>query len=120
MGANMNAAASGAGRAWGARLMGALFSNRGRALFPSATAPLAFAFLLAGCSTCEPVRVPVPVPCNAPMPQRPAMPTESLEADAPLDDFVAAAAAEIERREGYEHLLRAALVACSGDAEGGQ
>ena len=74
----------------------------------------AAAAMLAGCSTCEPVKVPVPVPCNAPAPQRPTMPTEALTADATLDDFVAAAAAEIERREGYELQLRAALQACQG------
>ena len=51
-------------------------------------------------------------------PQRPAMPTEALAVDAALDDFVAAAAAEIERREGYEQLLRAALAACSSDGGG--
>ena len=71
------------------------------------------ALALAGCSTCEPVKVPVSVPCNAPMPQRPAMPTEALDVDVALDDFVAAAAAEIERREGYEKLLRAAVSACA-------
>lgn len=70
------------------------------------------AVLMAGCSTCEPVRVPVPVPCTVTPPQRPQMPTEALAADTSLDDFVAAAAAEIERREGYEVQLRAALQAC--------
>ena len=67
---------------------------------------------LAGCSSCEPVRVPVPVPCSAPMPQRPTMPTESLTPTATLDAFVQAAAAEIERRDAYETQLRAALGAC--------
>lgn len=76
---------------------------------------LALATLLAGCSSApQTVRVPVPVPCKAPMPQRPAMPTEALTADAALDDFVQAAAAEIERREGYEVQLRAAIEACAG------
>ena len=74
--------------------------------------------LLAGCATKpEPVRVAVPVPCAVQVPQRPEMPTESLTPDVALDDFVAAAAAEIERREGYEVQLRAALLACG---EGGQ
>ena len=75
---------------------------------------VAAAAVLAGCSTCEPVKVPVPVPCRVAMPQRPQMPTEALDADVSLDDFVAAAAAEIERREGYELQLRAALQACQG------
>lgn len=77
-------------------------------------AALTQAALLAGCAAKgEPVRVAVPVPCNVNMPQRPNMPTEALTPDAALDDFVAAAAAEIERREGYELQLRAALEACA-------
>ncbi len=71
------------------------------------------ALALVGCATKqEPVRVTVPVPCAVQLPQRPPMPTESLSVDVALDDFVAAAAAEIERREGYEVQLRAALGAC--------
>ena len=73
------------------------------------------ALALAGCATKqEPVRVAVPVPCRVAMPQRPVMPTESLAPDVALDDFVAASVAEIERREGYELQLRAALAACAG------
>ena len=72
------------------------------------------AALLTGCaSKQETLRVAVPVPCRVAVPQRPAMPTENLTPDASLDDFVAAAAAEIERREGYEVQLRAALEACA-------
>ncbi len=79
------------------------------------------ALLLAGCASsgsppCLPVAVPVP--CRVSVPQRPQMPTESLPVDAALDDFVAAAAAEIERREGYEVLLRAALDGCSDGGRG--
>ena len=71
------------------------------------------ALVAAGCATKqEPVRVAVPVPCRVAMPARPQMPTEALAPDVSLDDFVAAAAAEIERREGYELQLRAALEAC--------
>ena len=72
------------------------------------------ALLLTGCATKqESVRVAVPVPCRVQVPPRPEMPTENLPVDAALDDFVAAAAAEIERREGYELQLRAALEACA-------
>lgn len=72
------------------------------------------ALLLAGCTTApEAVRIAVPVPCRVALPARPAMPTENLTPDASLDDFVAAAAAEIERREGYELQLRAALEVCA-------
>ena len=67
---------------------------------------------LAACSTCEPVRVHVPVPCTTPSVDRPIMPTEGLQPDVSLDAFVQAAAAEIERREAYEVKLRAALAAC--------
>ena len=75
------------------------------------------ALLLTGCASApEPVRVAVPVPCRVAVPQRPTMPTENLTPDASLDDFVAAAAAEIERREGYELQLRAALEACAQTA----
>ena len=72
------------------------------------------AALLAGCAAKgEPVRIAVPVPCRVALPTRPHMPTEALAPDVSLDDFVAAAAAEIERREGYEVQLRAALEACA-------
>ena len=66
---------------------------------------------MAGC-TSTPQRVVVPVPCRVAIPARPIMPTETLPVDASLDAFVQAAAAEIERREGYEVELRAALGAC--------
>jgi len=75
--------------------------------------------LLAGCATTDrvtvqTVKVPVPVECRVHTPARPAMPTEALRSDgAGLDAFVAAAAAEIELREGYEGELVAALAACT-------
>ena len=75
---------------------------------------------LAGCAaTPEPkidvrtVRVSVPVPCHVPTPPRPTMPTEALAPGVTLDAFAAAAIAEIERREGYEGELRAALTSCT-------
>lgn len=58
------------------------------------------------------VRIPVPVACQEPVPERPSMPTEALRPGASLDDFARAAMAEIERREGYEGRLAAALEAC--------
>ncbi|BFO56855.1 MULTISPECIES: hypothetical protein [Comamonadaceae] len=72
---------------------------------------------LAGCagtthSDVLQVRIPVPVACREPVPGRPSMPTEALRPDASLDDFARAAMAEIERREGYEGRLAAALEAC--------
>ena len=59
------------------------------------------------------VNVAVPVECKEPMTDRPAMPTEALRPGATVDQFVQAAQAEIERREGYEVQLRAALRACT-------
>lgn len=69
---------------------------------------------LAGCgATMQTVQVPVPVECRVQVPARPAMPTEALAPGVALDAFIAAATAEIERREGYEGELRAALGECT-------
>ena len=74
--------------------------------------------LLAGCQAApervvlQQVKVPIPVECREPVPDRPAMPTESLKPGVRLDRFAKAAMAEIERREGYEVQLRAALDNC--------
>lgn len=73
------------------------------------------AAMLLGCgtmSTAQITKVPVPVACQETEPGRPVMPTEALAPEAPLDAFVQAAIAEIERREGYELKLRTALQAC--------
>ncbi len=59
------------------------------------------------------VSVAVPVECKEPMPDRPVMPTEALRPGATVDQFTQAAQAEIERREGYEVQLRAALASCT-------
>lgn len=76
-------------------------------------APVLFvsAIYLTGCSATPQTRT-ITVPCRVATPARPIMPTESLPTDASLDAFVQAAAAEIERREGYEQELRAAIGAC--------
>ena len=58
------------------------------------------------------IKVAVPIECRETEPQRPIMPTEALPATAKLDAFVQAAQAEIERREGFEQRLVAALRAC--------
>ncbi len=73
---------------------------------------------LAGCSTAprveiQEVKVPVPVECREPIPDRPAMPTETLTDDADPFELLRAALAEIDRREGYEVRLLAALMACT-------
>lgn len=79
---------------------------------------IAILLALAGCSTkkqveIQRVNVPIPIACQEQMPPRPIMPTDQLVAPVPLDDFARAAMAEIERREGYEVVLRTALVACT-------
>lgn len=58
------------------------------------------------------VNVPVPVACDEPAPERPAMPTEQLQPGATVDQFTQAAQAEIERREAYEIRLATALDNC--------
>ncbi len=82
----------------------------------------ALAGLLAACGVApvQTVKVPIPVPCDAAEPARPAMPTEALSPGVDLDRFAAAAMAEIELREGYEGELRAAVRACAApiDAAG--
>jgi uncharacterized lipoprotein YajG len=71
--------------------------------------------LLAGCAAKEPVtiiqKVPVPVKCQAVVPVRPVMPTETIGV---ADFFVQsrAAFAEIDFREAYEVELLAALLSC--------
>lgn len=73
------------------------------------------AWVLTGCATAErvvQVRVPVPVACQVAEPTRPMMDTETLPIDARIDEQARAMRAEIERREGYEGELRAALQAC--------
>ena len=77
----------------------------------TALAIAACSVFLAGCAA-KPQTRTITIPCRVVMPARPIMPTESLPVDASLDAFVQAAAAEIERREGYEQELRAAIGAC--------
>lgn len=82
----------------------------------------AAAAALAGCAAqpagrVQHVHVPVPVVCQEAEPARPVMPTEALKPGATLDAFAAAAIAELERREGYEGQLRAALAACTAPVD---
>lgn len=78
--------------------------------------------LLTGCEAAprveiQRVNVAVPVACQEREPARPVMPTEGLRPGATVDQFTQAAQAEIERREGYEGLLRTALAACTAPVE---
>lgn len=76
------------------------------------------ALALAGCSSVprvevQTVKVPVPVECREPVPDRPSMPTETLAEDAGPFELLRAALAEIDRREGYEVRLLSALLICT-------
>lgn len=78
------------------------------------TAIILVALALTGCgATIQTVKVPVPVECRETVPDRPVMPTEQFKAKPTLDQYTQSAQAEIERREGYEGQMRAALVACT-------
>lgn len=71
--------------------------------------------LLAGCDTPTQVRevkVVVPVACQIAEPERPSMPTEDLDPEAPVDAQARHMRAEIELREGYEDKLVTALRGC--------
>lgn len=75
--------------------------------------------VLSGCATTQPgdpitVRVPVPVPCDPPAVQRPAMPVDSLAPGSDVFQVARAHWAEREIREGYETQLRAAVDGCRG------
>lgn len=77
---------------------------------------IAIALLGAGCAGAPVytrVHVPVPEACTEPVPDRPAMPTEVLAPGVAPWTLLQSALAEIDRREGYELQLRAALVACT-------
>lgn len=71
--------------------------------------------LLGGCAgfnTSTVTRVPVPVACAEPVPERPAMPTEALRPGVDTFVFVINAQAEILLRDAYEVRLLTALQAC--------
>lgn len=85
---------------------------------PLLSAALAAVVFVQGCAQSAPrvavqeVKVAVPVVCQEADPVRPQMPTEALPDGAGVDAYVQAAAAEIERRKGYEGQLLTALHNC--------
>lgn len=85
---------------------------------PLLSAALAAVVFAQGCAqpasrvALQEVKVAAPVVCQEPEPVRPQMPTDALPADASVDAYVQAAAAEILRREGYEVQLQTALRNC--------
>lgn len=73
------------------------------------------AVLLTGCGSnpvVREVKVAVPVACQIAEPERPSMPTEDLDPEAPVDVQARHMRAEIELREGYEDKLVTALRGC--------
>ena len=80
-----------------------------------AIALIAACAVLAGCGTVRTVQVSVPVPvaCQEAEPARPVFPTEQLAPGAPPFVLLRAALAEMDRREGWEGELVAALRACT-------
>lgn len=87
-----------------------------------ALSALLLPLLLAGCVTAprveiQRVSVAVPIECREPVPARPVMPTEALDPGATPFELMRSALAEIDRREGYEVQLRAALAVCTAPVE---
>ena len=83
--------------------------------YSSAAILIAACALLTGCAGTKyvQIKVPVPVECKEQVQERPAMPTEALAPGVAPFVLLRAALAEIDRREGYEQVMRAALVACT-------
>ena len=77
------------------------------------------AAVLAGCGATRTLKVSVPVPvaCNETVPQKPEWPTQSLSPGAAPFVVMRAALAEIDRREGWETELVAALRACTAPVQ---
>ena len=75
-------------------------------------AVLAGALALTGCGTVPRVEIQE-VKVHVPIPDRPSMPTEQLADDADPFELLRAALAEIDRREGYETRLLAAVLGCT-------
>lgn len=77
---------------------------------------LILALLLAGCATTQPtpaqVRIPLPVPCQAPTVETPRFDTAGLRPSDDLQTKVRALLAERQQHLAYETRLRTALDAC--------
>jgi hypothetical protein len=72
-----------------------------------------FALAIGGCAhMTETVNVPVPVPCNPPKVEKPALPVDSLPQGSDIFSQVRALWATVETLEGYADQLTAALDAC--------
>ena len=84
-----------------------------------AIALIAACAVLAGCGATRTLKVSVPVPvaCNETVPPRPVMPTDQLAPGVPPFVLLRAALSEIDRREGWETELVAALRACTAPVQ---
>lgn len=74
--------------------------------------------LLVGCGQTDwlfktkQVEIPVPVPCNEPMPKKPDFAFDKMHVRDRFFSKGQAAAAELVQRQAYEKLLEDALIAC--------
>lgn len=78
---------------------------------------LALLATLPGCATTSApvvteVNIPVAVPCEAPLPEKPDFAVDNLPIGAPIDEQMRALRAERAQRKGYEIELEAAVRAC--------
>lgn len=85
---------------------------------------IALAAILAGCGTAPAipatVNVAVAAPCDAPIPDRPAFPAETLTGTEDIFTIGKTLWADIKLRTAYELKLRTALEGCTGKMpEGG-
>lgn len=67
---------------------------------------------LAGCSTVNPIEVPVPVPCKIPAVEIPALPVDALQGNENIFDKTKALWSSIETQEAVIKEMQSAMKAC--------
>lgn len=95
-----------------------IYSEKYSTNYSVATALIAVCALLSGCASTptfgiKKINIAIPVSCQEQVPERPVMPTEALQPGVAPWVLLRAALAEIDRRQAYELVMRAALVACT-------
>lgn len=65
------------------------------------------------------VKVPVPVPCKATMPEKPVFAVDVVSKSADTLDKGTSVMTELEQRRQYERVLEAAMIACTVDEKPG-
>lgn len=66
------------------------------------------------------VKVPVPVPCKATMPEKPVFVVDAVQKTADVLEKGTAVMTELEQRRQYERVLEAAMLACTADGKPGE